>query len=81
MKGLSWDDFHEKARASVCRDCNCGVTSPWRGNSACLQAWLRFHSSRGIILSCNAARSTNGRPRREDSLMSAPLSKSGLELT
>lgn len=70
MKGLNWDDFREQARASVCRGCECGVSAPWRGNVTCLQAWLRFHSSRGIILSCNGARERTRMPRIEDSLMS-----------
>ena len=70
MKGLTWDAFNQQATGSICRDCECGATAPWRGNATCLQAWLRFHSSRGIILSCNAARTGGAKRRLEDSLMS-----------
>lgn len=72
MKGLSWDDFRFQAQQSLCRDCRCGSSIPWRGNTACLQAWLRFHSSRGIILSCHAAEASHVRHRLEDGLMSDP---------
>ncbi len=77
MKGLTWDAFHQQAEASICRDCECGATSPWRGNATCLQAWLRFHSSRGIILACNAARTGGPNSRLEDSLMSVPAPREG----
>jgi hypothetical protein len=77
MKGLSWDDFQRQAEAGICKHCECGATSPWRGNTTCLQAWLRFHSSRGIILSCNAARAGGRRARIEDGLMSEHLLSQG----
>ncbi len=73
MKGLSWDNFHDQAQMSICRDCECGGKAPWRGNATCLQAWLRFHSSRGIILSCHASRQSAGTTRVEDGLMSEPM--------
>lgn len=69
MKGLAWVDFQQQARASICRECSCGANAPWRGNATCLQSWLRFHSSRGIILGCHASRFGAARPRYEDSLM------------
>ena len=72
MKGLSWDDFRYQAQQSICRGCSCGSSVPWRGNTACLQAWLRFHSSRGIILSCHAAGASLARQRLEDALMTDP---------
>ncbi len=74
MKGLAWDDFHQQATTSICRNCECGATTPYRGNTTCLQAWLRFHSSRGILLSCNASR-MEGVSRLEDSLMSTHVTK------
>ena len=71
MKGLSWDDFHRQAKATICSNCECGFNTPYRGNATCLQSWLRFHSSRGILLSCNASRAEGVYARREDSLMSS----------
>jgi hypothetical protein len=70
MKGLSWEDFRQQAQSAICKECSCGASIPWRGNAACLQAWLRFHSSRGIILACHAAGATPASKRLEDALMS-----------
>ncbi len=69
MRGLEWRDFYELAQVSICRECKVGGKAPWRGNTSCLQAWLRFHSSRGIILSCQSSRHRTTGPRIEDSLM------------
>ena len=69
MKGLTWDDFSQRAKASICRNCECGSTAPYRGNATCLQAWLRFHSSRGILLSCNASRASSADAHRDFNLM------------
>jgi len=69
MKGLSWDDFRQQAQNGICKHCSCGASIPWRGNAACLQAWLRFHSSRGIILECHAATPVPAGKRLEDALM------------
>jgi hypothetical protein len=69
MKGLDWESFKDHAVTSLCKDCEHGHALPWRNDTTCLQAWLRFHSSRGLILECNASRA--GRPpvRLEDRLM------------
>jgi hypothetical protein len=77
MKGLGWDDFHQQAQTSICKECTCGATAPWRGNATCLQAWLRFHSSRGIILACHASRSGATGSRPEHGLMAdhSPLER------
>jgi hypothetical protein len=69
MKGLCWTDFRSQAECSICRDCEYGHGRPWRGNTTCLQSWIRFHSSRGIILACNASAAPVGRARIEDALM------------
>ena len=55
MKDMSWDDFYREAQASICRSCTYGVTTPWCGNGTCSHSWLRFRSSRGEILKCNAS--------------------------
>lgn len=73
MKGLQWDDFRTQAESSICRNCEYCLDKPWRGNATCLQTWLRFHSSRGIILACNASRAERPPRRLEDSLMSEGL--------
>jgi hypothetical protein len=70
MKCPNWDDFRHQAQNAICKECSCGASIPWRGNAACLQAWLRFHSSRGNILSCHAAGATQASKRPEDALMS-----------
>ena len=70
MKGLCWEDFHSRAEYSICRDCEFGHGRPWRGNATCVQAWIRFHSSRGIMLTCNASFARRGVARIEDGLMS-----------
>jgi hypothetical protein len=70
MKGLCWEDFRSQAEVSICRDCEYGHGRAWRGNTTCLQTWLRFHSSRGIILACNASFARRGPARLEDGLMS-----------
>ncbi len=70
MNGLCWDSFRSQALRSICKDCEYGHGRPWRGNSSCLQTWLRFHSSRGLILACNASRLGKSVSRFEDSLMS-----------
>ena len=70
MKGLGWDDFSQQARVAICGECTCGAKAPWRGNATCLQAWLRFHSSRGIIVSCYASRGATATARPEHALMS-----------
>ncbi len=80
MKGLSWEAFQEKAEATICRGCECGATRPWRGNPSCIQAWLRFHSSRGIILSCNASTYESSAGRIEDSLMATHVRAPGAAL-
>ncbi|MFH1144014.1 MAG: hypothetical protein V1774_05670 [Candidatus Eisenbacteria bacterium] len=71
MEGLSWESFRSLAERTICKECECGGRRPWRSNTTCLQSWLRFHSSRGIIVTCSASL-PNGRPaaRIEDSLMS-----------
>jgi len=69
MKGLNWDNFRSAAVATICRNCEYGHERPWRGNTTCLQTWLRFHSSRGLILACNASRAERPARRLEDSLM------------
>jgi hypothetical protein len=76
MKGLCWDRFQSHAECSICRDCEYGGQRPWRGNTTCLQSWLRFHSSRGIILTCNASHARRGPLRLEDTLMSEGLPSS-----
>ncbi|MBP6874685.1 MAG: hypothetical protein KBD56_01290 [Candidatus Eisenbacteria bacterium] len=68
--GLSWERFRGQAETSMCRECECGARRPWRGNATCVQSWLRYHSSRGIILTCSAAGQPCGRTRMEDTLMS-----------
>ena len=70
MKGLNWESFRVQAERTLCRDCECGNRRPWRGNATCIQSWLRFHSSRGIILTCSASRAGRRPARMEDSLMS-----------
>jgi|WetSurMetagenome_2_1015567.scaffolds.fasta_scaffold1048200_1 hypothetical protein len=69
MKGLCWESFKEQAVASMCKDCEYGHAKPWRGDMTCIQTWLRFHSSRGLILACNAARAGKSHARPEDGLM------------
>jgi len=69
MKGLCWESFKSAAMASICKDCEYGHDRPWRGDTTCLQTWLRFHSSRGIILACHASRAGSRAPRLEDRLM------------
>jgi hypothetical protein len=69
MKGLCWESFKEQAGTSMCRDCEYGHAKPWRGGMTCIQAWLRFHSSRGLILACNASRAGKPPARLEDRLM------------
>jgi hypothetical protein len=70
MKGLCWESFRSHAEYSICRACEFGHGRPWRGNATCIQSWLRFHSSRGIILTCNASEERRGPARIEDGLMS-----------
>ena len=70
MKGLCWNSFKSQAQMSICRDCEFAHDQPWRGNTSCLQTWLRFHASRGIILSCHASRTVQRPVRVEDRLMS-----------
>jgi hypothetical protein len=70
MKGLNWEHFRAQAEQSICKNCECGNGRPWRGNATCLQSWLRFHSSRGIILTCSAAPAGLRPARIEDNLMS-----------
>ena len=70
MDRLGWDRFRAQAESSICRDCECGARKPWRGNVTCLQAWLRFHSSQGIIMTCSASREAGRAFRLEDALMS-----------
>ena len=70
MKGLTWDSFREQAEGTICKECECGNHRPWRGNATCIQSWLRFHSSRGIILTCSASQAGRRRSRLEENLMS-----------
>jgi len=70
MDGLSWENFRGQAERTICRQCECGGRRPWRSNATCLQSWLRFHSSRGIIMTCSAAHPGSRSGRFEDSLMS-----------
>jgi len=70
MEGLSWDTFRRQAEASICKNCECGGRRPWRGNSSCIQSWLRFHSTRGIVITCSASQPGSRPARIEDGLMS-----------
>jgi hypothetical protein len=69
MEGLSWDSFRQQAQATICANCSCGSRAPWRGNATCLQAWLRYHATRGITLSCHSAEVKNDGRRLEDQFM------------
>jgi hypothetical protein len=79
MNRLCWDGFRSQAEVSICRDCEYGHGRPWRGNTTCLQTWLRFHSSCGIILACSASFARRGPDRLEDSLMSDGARPQGYE--
>ena len=81
MQALSWESFRCQAERTICKNCECGGRRPWRSNTTCLQSWIRFHSSRGIIMTCSASRLDNRPARLEDSLMSEiqadPLARQG----
>jgi hypothetical protein len=69
MKGLDWGDFVDRAQASICRGCECGFNRPWRDGATCQQAWLRFHATRGVILTCNRSHAARSATRPEEELM------------
>lgn len=69
MESLSWNTFRQQAQASICASCSCGSKAPWRGNATCLQAWLRYHATQGINLSCHSADAQTTGRRIEDQFM------------
>jgi len=71
MKGLNWDRFVNRAAIAICRDCEFGFARPWRDGPTCQQAWLRFHASRGLILTCTGTHVTRGAACLEEQLMTA----------
>jgi len=70
MKGLDWERFLSRAAATVCRECEFGFQRPWRGGPTCQQAWLRFHASRGLILTCNGSHAARPSGHPEERMMS-----------